>query len=120
MIRNIASLPLRVAFYLVTVAALAAVYYVAGKLALMFATIHASASPVWPPTGMALAAFLLLGRYVWPGVFLGALLVNLTTEGTAATSLGIAAGNTLEGLIGAVLVIASPAGASRRPARPIS
>jgi integral membrane sensor domain MASE1 len=89
---------------LITVAGLCAVYFVAGKLGLMMAVVHPSATAVWPPTGIALAALLLLGYRVWPGILLGAFLVNVATAGTVATSLGIAAGNTLEGLLGAYLV----------------
>lgn len=89
---------------LVAGAILTAVYVVSGKLGLTMAFVHASASAVWPPTGIALAAFLLLGYRVWPAIFLGAFLVNITTAGTVATSLGIAGGNTLEGLLGAYLV----------------
>src|SRR5713226_6124286 len=85
-------------------AVLALVYFVAGKLALKLAFVHASASPVWPPTGIALAALLLLGYRVWPAIFVGAFLVNATTAGNIATSLGIAAGNTLEAVCGAWLV----------------
>jgi len=83
---------------------LAGVYFVAGKLGLTLAFVHASATAVWPPTGIALAAALLLGYRVWPALFLGAFLVNVTTEGSVWTSLGIASGNTLEGLLGAFLV----------------
>jgi PAS domain S-box-containing protein len=79
-------------------------YFVAGKLGLMVAFLHVSASPVWPPTGMALAALLLFGIRFWPAIFVGALLVNVTTAGSVATSLGIATGNTLEGVLGAALV----------------
>ncbi|TAL12749.1 MAG: hypothetical protein EPO02_00535 [Nitrospirae bacterium] len=86
------------------VAGLAAVYLIAGKLGLMLAFVNASATAVWPPAGIALAALLTFGYRVWPGVFVGAFLVNVTTAGTAATSLGIATGNTLEGLMGAYLV----------------
>lgn len=84
--------------------AIAALYFAAGKLGLRVAFFHPSASPVWAPTGLALAAFIVVGRWVWPGVFAGAFLVNVTTFGSAATSLGIALGNTLEGVIGAHLV----------------
>ncbi len=80
------------------------IYFVAGKLGLKLAFLHASASPVWPPAGIALAALLLLGYRVWPAIFLGAFLVNATTAGNIATSLGIAAGNTLEAVCGAWLV----------------
>jgi signal transduction histidine kinase len=79
-------------------------YVVGGKLGLDLAYINKSASAVWPPTGIALAAFLLCGDRVWPAVFVGAFIVNLTTAGSVATSLAIAAGNTLEGWIGARLV----------------
>jgi signal transduction histidine kinase/CheY-like chemotaxis protein len=80
------------------------IYFIAGKLGLKLAFLHASASPVWPPAGIALAALLLLGYRVWPAIFVGAFLVNATTAGNIATSLGIAAGNTLEALCGAWLV----------------
>ena len=86
------------------IGALALIYILAGKLGLKLAFIHASATAVWPPTGLALAAFLILGYEMWPGVLLGAFVVNLTTAGTVATSLGIAAGNTLEGVVGCYLV----------------
>jgi len=84
--------------------ALAAIYFVAGKLGLRLAFVHVSATTVWPPTGIALAAFLLLGLRVWPAIFAGAFFVNLTTAGSLATSIGIGAGNTLEGLVAAYLV----------------
>ena len=83
---------------------LVALYFVAGKLALQLAFLNASASAVWPCTGIALAALLLLGYRVWPAIFAGAFLVNFTTAGTALTSLGIASGNTLEALAGCYLV----------------
>src|SRR5437667_33037 len=85
-------------------AALAAGYYVAGKLGLEVAYVHPSATAVWPPTGLTLAAFLLAGYEVWPAILLGAFLVNITTAGSVATSAAIAAGNTVEGLVGAYLV----------------
>src|SRR5213593_4872036 len=84
--------------------ALTGVYFAAGKVGLSLAFVHASASPVWPPTGIALAALLLLGYRVWPGILFGAFLVNAITAGSIATSFGIAAGNTLEGIVGAWLV----------------
>ena len=84
--------------------ALAALYFIAGKFGLSLAIIHPSASMVWPPSGLAFAAILLWGYRLWPGVFLGAFLVNITTQGTLLTTLGIAAGNTLESLLGAWLI----------------
>src|SRR6476660_2539933 len=79
-------------------------YFLAGKLSLGFASIHVSASPVWLPAGMAVALFLLLGFSIWPAIFAGAFLVNVTTAGGVLTSASIAVGNTLGGLLGAWLV----------------
>src|SRR5947199_2270318 len=80
------------------------VYFIAGKFGLMLASLHASASPVWPPAGIALAALLLLGYRAWPAIFVAAFLVNVTTAGNVATSLAVASGNTLEAVCGAWLV----------------
>ncbi len=80
------------------------VYFIAGKFGLILASLHASASPVWPPAGIALAALLVLGYRAWPAIFVGAFLVNVTTAGNVATSLAIASGNTLEAVCGAWLV----------------
>ena len=82
----------------------AIIYLVAGKIGLHLASLHASASPVWPPAGIALAAILLLGYRAWPAIFVGAFLVNLTTAGDIPTSVAIATGNTLEAVAGAWLV----------------
>lgn len=94
------SLPRR----LLVLALLAGVYFAAAKLSLTFASINASASAIWLPTGLTLAAFLLLGYDIWPAILIGAFLANLTTQGSVATSIGIGVGNTLEGLVGAYLV----------------
>ena len=89
---------------LIVAACLILTYFAAGRLGLKLAILNASASPVWPPTGIALAALLILGSRMWPAVFVGAFLVNITTAGNVATSLGLATGNTLEGLAGAWLI----------------
>src|SRR5438874_9076073 len=82
----------------------AILYFIAGKLSLKLAFLNASASPVWPPAGLALGALIVFGYRLWPAVFFGALLVNVTTAGTIITSLCIAAGNTLEAVCGAWLI----------------
>ncbi|WP_426173641.1 CHASE domain-containing protein [Massilia sp. TWR1-2-2] len=100
--------------------ALAAVYYGMARLGLMLAFESTNVSPLWPPSGIALAALLLVGRHVWPGVMLGAFSANLVVflgngqlgAGAAlATSLAIAAGNTIEALVAAWLLqrLAAPA-----------
>lgn len=70
----------------------------------MLATLQPNASPVWPPTGMALAVLLIMGVRFWPSILIGAFLVNVTTEGSILTSIVIAAGNTLEAVVALLLV----------------
>jgi signal transduction histidine kinase len=87
------------------ISALTLIYIATGKLALLnLAFVNASASPVWPPAGIALAALLVLGYRVWPAIFFGAFVVNFWTTLNILSSLGIACGNTLEALCGAWLV----------------
>lgn len=83
---------------------LAAIYAITARLSLEFASINPSASPVWPPTGLAIAVLVVFGYRFWPGIFLGAFLANLMTQGTVATSLAIGGGNALEALAGAYFV----------------
>ncbi len=82
----------------------AGVYIIVAKIGLTLAFVQSNATAFWPPTGLAIAALLLLGYRYWPAIMLGAFIANLTTAGTIFTSLGIAAGNTLEALIAAYLV----------------
>src|SRR5207248_6720099 len=89
---------------LTTFVVLTLIFFFGGKPGLKLAFLHASASPVWPPAGVALGALLVLGYKTWPALFVGAFLVNVTTAGNSGTSLAIAAGNTLEALCGAWLV----------------
>ena len=92
------------AAYAVEVAALAVVYYGAARLGLRYASIGQSISLVWPPTGLALAALVVLGRRAWPGIAIGAFLANAGTSIPLGVAGAIAAGNTLEALIAATLL----------------
>jgi diguanylate cyclase (GGDEF)-like protein len=83
---------------------LAAVYYFAARLGLRFAFINSSVTTIWPPAGIALAGFVLFGYRVWPAIFGAAFLANFMTTGAVLPSLGIAVGNTSEGLVAAYLV----------------
>ncbi|MBV9344448.1 MAG: MASE1 domain-containing protein [Gammaproteobacteria bacterium] len=83
---------------------MAVAYFLAAKLGLAFASVNPSATAIWPPTGISLAALLILGIDVWPAILVGAFLANVTVQGTVATSLLIGVGNTLEAVIGALLV----------------
>src|SRR5689334_1735121 len=82
----------------------AAPYFAAAKLGLTMALVAEQVTAVWPPTGTALAAVLSFGPRIWPGIALGALLANATTNAPLATASGIAVGNTLEALVGAWLL----------------
>jgi PAS domain S-box-containing protein len=83
---------------------LAAIYFGAAKLGLTLASEHPNVSPVWPPTGFAIAALLLLGYRVWPGILIGAFLANFSTDLPTATCAGIALGNALEAVIAVQLL----------------
>jgi integral membrane sensor domain MASE1/anti-sigma regulatory factor (Ser/Thr protein kinase) len=83
---------------------LAAVYFASAKLGLTLAFATPNVTAVWPPTGIALAALVLAGRRLWPGVLLGAFLANVTTDVPVYTAAGIAVGNTLEAVVGATLL----------------
>jgi integral membrane sensor domain MASE1/anti-sigma regulatory factor (Ser/Thr protein kinase) len=83
---------------------LALAYFATAKLGLELAFATASVTAIWPPTGIALAALVLWGRGLWPGVLLGAFLANITTDVPVYTAGGIAVGNTLEALLGAWLL----------------
>jgi diguanylate cyclase (GGDEF)-like protein len=79
-------------------------YFLSGKLGLALASVHPSATLVWAPTGIALAACLIVGMWVWPAIFVAAFAVNVTNEGSVWTSLAIGVGNTLEPLAATHLV----------------
>jgi signal transduction histidine kinase/ActR/RegA family two-component response regulator len=84
--------------YWLLVAAVAALYFGAAKVGLTMAFLAEQVSPVWPATGIAVAAVLLLGPRVWPGIALGAFLANATADEPLLVAAGIAVGNTLEAL----------------------
>ncbi len=76
--------------------ALAAAYFVVAKIGLRYATIGPSISPVWPPTGLAVAALVLLGPGYWPAILVGAFLANAATSIPVLAAAGIACGNATE------------------------
>ena len=90
--------------YEMRLVALAAVYVAAAKFGFTMAFTAEQVTLVWPPTGLSLAALLLLGGDIWPGIFLGAFLANITTHEPFLVALAIAAGNTIEAVAGAWLV----------------
>ena len=90
--------------YVLQVAIVSAVYFGGAKLGLNLAVGHGVITPVWPPTGIAIAALLLLGPRVWPAVAIGALLGNATSGVSFWVAAGIAVGNTLEALVAVYLL----------------
>ena len=95
---------IRLLSHLGRVGLLAAVYFAVANASLMLAIPPGYATAVWPPSGIALAALLLFGTRVWPGIWFGAALANLAVASSPLAALVISSGNTLEALAGAVLV----------------
>ncbi len=104
-IRNLGALRSQVLKQIVIGTGVCAGYILAAKLSLLLASVHPSATPVWPPTGIAIAALVAFGLRFWPAIFMGAFVVNVTTAGSVLTSAGIATGNTLEALLASLLVL---------------
>src|SRR5579872_2687517 len=75
---------------------LAAIYFATAKLGLQLASVAEQVTVVWPPTGIALAAVLLFGDRILPGIAFGAFLANITSHEPIVAALGISMGNTLE------------------------
>jgi signal transduction histidine kinase len=89
--------------YAAGVVLLGAAYYIAAKLGLKLAYLDGAVTALWPPVGVGIAALVLLGPRYWPGIVIGDLLVAdfSTPLGTVA---GQTLGNTLEVLVGTVLL----------------
>ena len=98
--------PLNVAI----IASLAFLYFVVGKFVQRPATPNHSVTAIWLPAGISLAAVLLRGNRVWPGVFLGTFLLSVNITGTIGLSCSFGLGNTLEALLAAHLINKSARG----------
>src|SRR5262245_15286791 len=85
-------------------AALFVAYIATGFLGLRLAYVPPAVTLIWPPAGIALGAVLVLGYRVWPGVLVGSVIVYSVVIGGQPAVLAIAAGNTLESLLGAYLI----------------
>src|SRR5207249_6240130 len=86
------------------IAAVGVAYFAAARFGLRFAVHAEQVTVVWPPSGIALAALLVLGFRTWPGVWLGALAANALANESLGTALAIATGNTLEAVAAAWLL----------------
>ena len=85
--------------------AVAVAYYLGARLGLRLSLVEENVTPLWPPTGIAVAAFLLLGRSMWPAVALAALAVNLPISTDVLAAAATAAGNTVAPLVAATLLM---------------
>jgi integral membrane sensor domain MASE1 len=83
---------------------LCGIYVSAAKLGLSLDAVSGFATAVWPPTGIALVALTLFGYRLWPGIALGAFLVNASAGATILVASGMALGNSLEAVVGAYLL----------------
>lgn len=79
-------------------------YCITGKIGLAIVPVSGFATLAWPPTGISLAALLLFGYRLWPGIALGALAVNLTAGASFFMAIGIAIGNSTEALFGTFIL----------------
>jgi signal transduction histidine kinase len=92
------------AINLAKILVLAVVYHLAARVGLKMAYVQANTSPVWPPTGIGLAALLIFGVRFWPGISLGVFFGSLLTGAPVSLALGITIGNTLEALAAVFLL----------------
>src|SRR5688572_21109366 len=79
-------------------------YVGAAKIGLSLDVSHGVITPVWAPSGIALAALLILGVRFWPAVAVGAFVANATGEASLGVAAAITVGNTLAAVVGALLV----------------
>ena len=84
--------------------ALAVLYFLVAKVSLLAAIPPGYATSAWPPSGIALAAVLLYGRRISPGIWIGAALANLTVQSSLVAAVMIGSGNVLEALAAAALI----------------
>jgi PAS domain S-box-containing protein len=93
----------RLLIWVLSIGLLAGVYYVAAKIGLRLAYLHGSVTALWPPVGVGIAALVLYGTRLWPGIVIGDLLVA-DFSSPPGTVLGQTVGNTLEVVVAAVLL----------------
>jgi PAS domain S-box-containing protein len=77
-------------------AAVVAAYVASAVIGFRLAFVAEQVTTVWAPTGIAMAALLVGGIRLWPAIWVGALLANVSTDAPAWTAVVIASGNTLE------------------------
>jgi PAS domain S-box-containing protein len=96
---------LRTLTYGLEIAIIAVLYVGLASTAQLFPAIAAVQTPLWPPTGLALAIILLRGYRIWPGILIGSLAATTIAAGMlTAHGAAIVLGTTLGALAGARLI----------------
>ncbi|MEO7934071.1 MAG: PAS domain S-box protein [Chthoniobacterales bacterium] len=90
--------------WLAKVIVLAAIYIAIGHFTLSHTSVDGHYTGFWPVAGVSIAVLYLFGLNLWPAIFAGAMVVNFLAHTPLGVSGGIAAGNTLEALLGAWLL----------------
>jgi PAS domain S-box-containing protein len=94
----------RLGLYIASVCLLAALYYAAAKIGLRLAYLHGAVTALWPPVGVGIAALVLYGPRLWPGIVIGDLFAGDYST-PLGTVIGQTVGNTLEVLVAALLLL---------------
>ncbi|MFI8092231.1 MASE1 domain-containing protein [Streptomyces sp. NPDC086080] len=94
------------AVFVLETLAVAVCYYAGGRLGLLgdLTVAGAVVSPIWPPTGVAVASLLILGLRSWVGIALGAMFVLMYLTTLSPASVGVIAGNTAAPVCGYFLL----------------
>lgn len=90
--------------WLIRILIIALAYVTTGWLGLCVPFGIAKITLFWLPSGIAIAALYRWSLRIWPGIFIGALVINVLTGGNLITNSIIAAGNTL-GPVAAFLLL---------------
>jgi serine phosphatase RsbU (regulator of sigma subunit)/integral membrane sensor domain MASE1/anti-sigma regulatory factor (Ser/Thr protein kinase) len=92
------------AAYLRLLVLVAVAYYLGARLGLNLSLVDRNVTPLWPPTGVAVAAFLIFGRSLWPAVAVAAFAINLPISTNVLAALVTAGGNTAAPLVAVLLL----------------
>jgi signal transduction histidine kinase len=88
----------------IQIVVLAIAYFITAKFGLSINPVNGFATLVWLPSGISLAFLLIFGYKLWPAIFIGAFLANLSIGAPLFAALGIGVGNTLEPIIASFLL----------------
>src|SRR5580658_4772479 len=95
---------LKAAAYALELIAIAVAYFGIAVSGLLIPWINPTATPLWPPTGLALALVLLRGYRIWPAILVGAFFSTVVGNGALSEAACIALGTPIAALAGAWLI----------------